>query len=125
MAGGGGDYARKRIIYEDVSGSLLVATSTDDTTLIADKANYTVHIQKIHMQTSTTNAATWTFQDGAGTVIINGAVNTALAHQDFDWGPEGLTLATGKGLVLNVSATGAGGSITWEAYRTRDNGVAV
>jgi hypothetical protein len=43
----------------------------------------------------------------------------AVAHFDFDFGPDGVPCAEATAFVLNVGgATGAIGFVTWEAYRT-------
>ena len=131
MAGGGGDYARKRIIYQDISGSLSVTTATDDTTLVtARNANYTIYIQKIFAQVTAASATTWTLKDSAGTpVSITGALSTASAPVSFniDFGDNGVALSAGKNFLLDVGATGAAGQIVWEGYMrlTPDTATAV
>lgn len=117
----GGDYARKRIQFKDVSGDLTVASATDDTTLVTVRnAVHQVFIQKIHVQITTASSGkTWAFKDSAGTpVIVSGllATDVAPATYDIDFGPVGVALTVGKNFLFDVSATGAVGRISWEAY---------
>lgn len=105
--------------FQDISGSLNVGAATDDTTLVTVRdADHTIYIQVIHVQFTNSNAATWSFEDSAGSPIQVAATAAAVAgtHSDYDFGPVGIPLTAGKNFVLNVSATGASGRVTWEGY---------
>lgn len=113
-------YRRYTSFYQDISNSQAVAAGTGDTTLVTAKANHTIHIQKVHIEITTGSAGkTWTFEDSAATpVVIVSAVDAAsVAHFDFDFGPKGVPLTEAKNFVLNVSAAGAVGWVTWEGYQ--------
>jgi hypothetical protein len=117
----GGDYTQKRIFYQDISGNLILGTGTDDTTLVtARTASHTVFIQKAHIQiTGASNGKTWQLVDSASTPVqITGPfpTDTDGSHYDMDFGPVGVPLTEGKNLVVDVSAAGAAGVITWEGY---------
>lgn len=112
-------YHGYKTYYRDVSGQLDVVAATDDTTLVtARSANHTIFIQVIHVEFTNNNAATWNFEDSTGTpveIAYTGAVTDG-SHITYDFGPRGLALTEGKNFVLNVSATGGTGRITWEGY---------
>lgn len=115
-------YRRQQTFYQNVSGTLNVLSSTDDTTLVADKANDSIYLQKLHVEiTAGSGGKTWTFKDNAASpiLLVPSVDASAIAHFDFDFGPEGIPLTEGKGFLLDVSAAGAGGWISWEAYRKR------
>lgn len=115
----GEPYRRKRTFYQDISGSLLVAAAATTSTLVTVRnGNNTLYVQRVHIEVTTTGAFTWSFQDSAGTPIpIVPSVSTAaVAHFDFDFGPEGVPCTVGKNLVLSISAAGAAGWVTWEGY---------
>lgn len=112
-------YRRKRSFYQDVSGSLKVTSATDDSTLQASKTSYTIYLQKIHVEVTAGSAAvTWTIKDSAGTpvLLVPSLDASAIVHYDFDFGPEGIPLTEAKDLLLDVSAAGAVGWVSWEAY---------
>lgn len=116
----GGDYARLRVIYQNASGTLSVLAATDDTTLVSAKTNHTIFFQKLHVEvTAGSSGKTWTFKDSAGTPVnlVPSVDASAVAHFDFDFGPEGIPLTQGKDFLLDVSATGAVGWVSWEAYQ--------
>lgn len=113
-------YRRKRSFYQDVSGSLNVTASTDDTTLVTVRANNTLYLQKLHIEvTAGSSSKTWSFTDTANSPItlIPSVDVGAVAHFDFDFGPEGIPLTEGKNFLLNVSAAGAAGWVSWEMYQ--------
>lgn len=124
----GEPYRRLRTFYQDVSGSFRVvaADAGPDTLVTVRNANYTIYVQKIHIEVTTTGAFTWTFQDSAGSPIpIVPSVSTAaIAHFDFDFGPNGVPLTLGKSLVLSISGAGAVGWVSWEAYSVLATGTA-
>lgn len=122
MAGGGGDYTRKRRLYCDVSRSFTFTAATDDTTLItARNALETIFIQRIIVFITTSTAATETFQDHITGKVI-GVIPTnpgANSRWDFDWGPEGMPLTVGENFLWNVSVVGHAGSMVIEAFSKR------
>lgn len=115
------DYHGYRSFYQDVSDSLNVTTATDDATLVTVRnASHTIFLQKCHVQVTGPSAGvSWQLRDSASTPVqLTGpfAVDTDGSHFDMDFGPEGVPLTEGTNLVLDVSATGAAGKVTWEAY---------
>lgn len=118
----GEPYRRLRTFYQDASGSFNVLAASTTTTLVTEPINDTIYLQKAHFEIITTSAGkTWTLEDSAGTpiVLIPSIDASAVAHFDFDFGPNGIPLTQGKNLVLLISAAGAGGWVTWEAYSKR------
>ena len=111
-------YRRKRTFHQDVSGALSVGAGTDDTTVQASKDNHTIYLQKAHVQITGASAGkTWQFTDVAG-VQLTGPfpTDTDGSHYDMDFGPDGVPLTEASGLLLDVSAAGASGWASWEAY---------
>lgn len=111
----------------DKSTQLQMLAATDDqASFIAPKsANHRIFVQKITVGITTYSAVTWTFQDSTGTPvpiwhISIPAAAVALPSESngmtIDFGAKGFGLTTGQGLSLNVSAAGAAGAITVEAY---------
>jgi hypothetical protein len=119
-------YNGYREFYRDKSTSLQVVAATDDTTLITPKsANHQIFVQRITVGITTYSAKTWTFQDSNGTPvpvwhISIPAAAVALPSESngmtIDFGAKGFPLTVGTNLVLNVSAAGAAGAVTVEAY---------
>jgi len=114
-------YQRQREFFRNISSYYRVATS--DTGVIALQAaiaKHTIFIQKIHIEVTTLTASElWTFQDGAGTPVplVPSVSAAAIAHFDFDFGPQGVPCTEATAFNLNVSgATGAAGWCTWEGY---------
>lgn len=116
-------YRRLRTFYQDVSGTLNVVAATDDTTLVTVKSiNNTLYLQKLHIEVTTGSPAiTWTFKDSTGTPVnlVPAIDGSAIAHFDFDFGPNGIPLTVGKNFLLDVSAAGAVGWVSWEMYEKR------
>lgn len=114
-------YRRKQTFYQDVSGSLTLGASTDDTTLVTVRnSSHTIFLQKLHIEiTAGSSGKTWTFKDSADTpvLLVPNVDAGAIAHFDFDFGPTGVPLTQGKNFLLDVSAAGAAGQVTWEAYQ--------
>lgn len=115
------DYAKYCSVYQNISGSLRVLTATDDTTLVTGRASDTIFLQKLHIEVTDLSATSWSFTDSAGTPVkLVPLVSTAaVAHFDFDFGPRGIPLTEGKNFLLDVTATGAAGFISWEGYQKR------
>jgi len=119
-----GDYIRNRTFYQDISGALILGVNTNDTTLVTPRTiSDTLFIQRVHIQITGASAGkTWQIVDSAGTPVqITGPfpTDTDGSHYDMDFGPTGVPLTEGANLVLDVSATGAAGIITWEGYAKR------
>lgn len=113
-------YRRATSFYQDISGNQFVTTAGTTATLVTVKnASYTLYIQKIHIEVTTSAAQTWSFQDSAGSPIpVVPSVSTAsIAHFDFDFGPLGVPLTVAKNFVLSISAAGAAGWVSWEGYQ--------
>ena len=116
-----GDAGRYRQIYQDISSSLTVGTGTGDTTLVTVRANHTIYVQSVHVQITGASAGkTWQLTDSAvSPVQVTGpfATDTDGSHFAMDFGGGGIALTEGKDLLLDVSATGAGGFVSWEGYQ--------
>lgn len=116
------EYSENRRWHQDISGSLKVSASTDDTTLVTVRnANHTIFLQKLHMSVTGPSAGkTWQVTDNsASPVELTGPFGADVdgAHFDRDFGPKGVPLTEGQSLRLDVSATGAAGIVTWEGYQ--------
>ncbi len=131
MAKTAADY---RAQFKDKSTQLQILAATDDqASFIAPKsADHQLFIQSITVGITTYSAKTWLFQDSAGTPVpiwfisIPAAAGTTGADATYkiDFGARGVALTVGKGLSLDVSAAGAAGMITVEAYEKLGNVVA-
>ena len=112
-----------------MSGDQTVTTSTDNTTLAtARNASHTIFLQKVHVSITGASAGkTWQLTDSASTPVqLTGpfATDTDGSHFDRDFGPDGIALTAGANLVLDISATGAAGFVSWEAYQRPTSTVA-
>jgi hypothetical protein len=111
---------RRRRQYSDISGSLAIAAATDDQTLVTGRINYSIWIQSINVTITAGSAGkTWTFKDSAGTpILITPAVDVSVGGQaNYDFGSTGVQLTQDKNFLLDVSAAGAVGQVTWEGYQ--------
>jgi hypothetical protein len=105
-----------------VSGAYRVqAADTGVIPLVPAHAKSTIFVQKIHIEVTTpAGSELWTFQDGSAVPIKPSVSAAAVAHFDFDYGPDGVPCTEATAFNLNVTgATGAIGWITWEAYKKR------
>jgi len=122
------EYGRLRLTYQDVSGALTAATTTDDTTLVtARNAGSTIFIQKVVVYITTDAAQSWAFTDSATTPLTICKVTTSPGvdtRWDFDFGPRGAPCTEGKNFLLNVSAVGLAGHIEWYGYTKLTTAVA-
>ena len=116
---GAGDYGHYTRWYTNISGDLTVPSSTADTILVADKANWTLYLQKAHVQITGASAGQrWQLTDTDGTELTGPfPTDTDGSHYEADFGPKGIALTQGKGLNLDVSAAGAAGRVSWEGYQ--------
>lgn len=123
----GGDYTRYRKIYQDMSGGLLDAGGADATLASARNTSHTIFLQKAHIQITGASAGkTWQLTDSGGSQLTGPfPTDTDGSHYDMDFGPVGIALTAGANLVLDVSAAGATGIVTWEAYQKLTAVVAV
>jgi hypothetical protein len=109
---------RLREFHGSVSGSARVlATDSGVLPLVPASAKQSVFLQEIHVEVTALGAgASWTVQDGAGVPLVPAIPATALAHQDFYFGANGVPCSEATALALAVTG-GAAGSVTWEGYR--------
>lgn len=119
-------YLRNREFFGNLSGSRRVlATDTGILQLIAAIPKNSIFVQKMHVEVTTLTASElWTFQDGAATPvpIVPSVSAAAIAHFDFDMGPDGVPCTEGTAFNLNVSgATGAVGWVSWEGFKKLTN----
>jgi hypothetical protein len=129
------DAASYRTFFQDKSTNLQILAATDDqASFIAPKsADHQIFVQSITVAITTYSAKTWSFEDSAGTAVpiwllsIPAAAPTTGADATYriDFGAKGVPLTVGKGLSLNVSAAGAAGMISVEAYQKLNGVVAV
>jgi len=120
-------YLRNREFFGSVSGNYRsLATDTGLIPLVPLIPLQTIFIQKIHVEVTTLAASElWTFQDGAGIPLVPAVSAGAIAHFDFDFGPDGVPCSEATAFVLNVTgAVGAIGWITWEAFKKLTAGAA-
>jgi hypothetical protein len=113
-------YLRAREFFGSTSGSYRVqAADTGVVPLVPAILRHSIFIQKIHIEVTTLTASeTWTFQDGAGVPIVPAVSAGAIAHFDFDFGPDGVPCTEGTAFNLLVAgATGAIGFVTWESLK--------
>ncbi len=119
-------YRRQRVVYQDVSGALLVTALTPQTTLATVRKTNTIYVQHVHIQVTTVQAGTsWTLQDSSGIVLVASQPVTAVGGFDFDFGANGVPLTAGTSLVFVPSGLGAAGSVEWDAYMRLAPGTAV
>lgn len=113
-------YYRNQQLYGYNGGSLKVATDATTSTLrTVQDANHTIFLQRVHIEvTGGSSGKTWSITDSDGTVVAGPFdVATAPTSIDVDFGENGFGLVQGKDLKLSISAAGAGGEVTWEAYQ--------
>lgn len=107
----GGDYARKRIIYQDVSTTRDFAATDGNLTLITGKTGYTIYIQRIIVSIKTSAAQTITFEDTNSSAVYVNKIPASPGvdtRWDFDEGPEGKSLTSAKSLQMTMTAGNAG-----------------
>jgi hypothetical protein len=122
----GGDYTRRRIIYQDVRSTTNIVVGTSDYTLVTGKTNYTVYVQRIIAWITTSAAQSVSFEDSSTALQIAAipASPGAGTRWDFDFGPEGRPITTAENLVWNASGAGNVGHCEVLAYLKPNNNVA-
>jgi hypothetical protein len=103
-----------------ISGSRRVLPAdTNLVSLVAALPNYTLCIQRIHVEVIVpTGGEVWTFQDGNGVPIVPSVSAAAVAHFDYDFGPDGVPCTNASAFLLNITgATGASGWISWDGFK--------
>lgn len=113
---------------QDISGALVVAAATGDTTLVtARNANSTIWIQTISFFVTTDAAQSMSLEDSNGTAKQIALVPTSPGVGTpwrFNFGEKGVALTEGKDFVMNVSAAGLAGHLEWEGYIRLSSAVA-
>lgn len=120
-------YLHNREFFGSVSGNYRILNAdTGLIVLVPAIPAHTVFVQKLHIEVTTiTGAELWTFQDGAGIPIVPSVSAAAIAHFDFDFGPDGVPCTEATALVLNITgAVGAVGQLTWEGFKKLTLGTA-
>lgn len=112
-------YQKYLTFYQDVSGNLTGAGAADATLVTVRNVYHSLFLQKAHIQITGASAAkTWQLTDSTGLQLTGPfPTDTDGSHYDMDFGPEGVQLTEGANLVLDVSASGATGNVSWEAYQ--------
>jgi len=112
-------YRRNLTFYQDVSGNRVDVGGADVTLVTVRNAFHSLFLQKAHIQITGASAnKTWQLKDSSGIELTGPfATDTDGSHFDMDFGPNGVQLTEGSNLVLDVSAAGATGIISWEAYQ--------
>lgn len=106
-----GDYSRQRIINRDASINLDVAATDSNLTLITGRANHTLYVQRVIFTVKTSAAQTITFEDSNSSKVYVCKIPAspgADTRWDFDFGPEGKALTSGKNLLMDMTAGNAG-----------------
>lgn len=114
-------YLQRRRWNQDISGNIRSTAATTTTTLVTNvrPLTDTIFIQRLHLEVTTGAAQTWTFGDSTPLDLVPAVSVAAIAHFDFDFGPDGMPLAQGKNFLLTISAAGAVANCTWEGYQKR------
>jgi len=122
MAAKSAEWYRK--VNQDASTNATLTAASDDTTLIDISAltnassNSTIYVQRIEAWMTTSTTATWAFKSStSGKQVFNITASPgASTNWGIDYGAAGIPLTESEDLVLDVSATGAAGSVVVEAY---------
>lgn len=123
----GGDYARRRIIYQDISATADFAATDSNLTVVPGRSSHTTFVQRIVVTIKTSAAQNILFEDSNSAklyVAEIGASPGTDSRWDFDFGPEGKALTSGKDLLMDMTA-GNAGHYEILAYRKLDNATAV
>lgn len=116
-----------RAYFRDISGSLTMAASDGDQTLVTNsRTGFTLYIQRIIVYITTDAAQSWVFEDSNSSPKKIAEVTTSPGDEtrwDFDFGTEGVPLTESKNFVLNASAAGLAGHIEWQGYLKQTSAV--
>ena len=114
-----GDYQWYTSQYPDMSGSDADVGAANQILATPRKAGYALFLQRAHVHiTSGAVGVTWKLKDSSGAELTGpfDAATSGTAHTR-DFGPAGVQLGDNTTLQLVVSAAGATGAVTWEAYQ--------
>jgi len=106
--------------FQDVSvQQQTVAADTAAVTLIAARAGWTVYVQKIKFNVTTSAAVTASVRAlTTTTVVIAGLPSSpGVGVVEFDFGEDGWALPAGEGLERTLSGAGNAFALTVQAYR--------
>lgn len=123
----GGDYVRRRLIFQDLSTNKTFVATDGNLTIVTGRSSYTVYVQRIVVMIKTSAAQAITFEDSAGTQVYTAKIPAspgADTRWDFDFGTEGYPLTSGKNLMMDMTA-GNAGHVEVMAYLKPDAVVAV
>jgi hypothetical protein len=120
-------YRRNQTFYQNVSTTYDFAATDGNLTALTGKANTTIFVQRIIVVIKTSAAQTITFQDTAGSPVYVSKIASAPGVDttwQWDFGPRGKQLTSGKDL-QQVMTAGNAGHVEIEAYRKTDHGVVI
>jgi hypothetical protein len=105
--------------YQDVSAQAqTVAADSGVKALIAGRTGWTVYVQKIRINVTTTAAQTATVRAATTETVVLATVpsDPGIGVREFDFGEDGWALPSGEGLEQSLSAAGLAFAITVQAY---------
>jgi hypothetical protein len=109
-----------RTRFRDVSTSFIAVAGDDPSAdpLIAGRTKYTIFVQRIDVNVTTSAAQSWTFRDNNGTPKVIGVLpaSAAVGHHVVLESEEGIPLTEGADLDMLASSAGVAGSCTVTAY---------
>ena len=123
----GGDYRKYRQENSDVSTTARINTtgSSGGLTLASGVASGSIFLQRATIIPTTTGAVNWSLTDSSGSLALTPLVSMTGSGYSVDYGSRGVQLTTGGSLQATLSATGAAGLITTEAYWKYTGGTSV
>lgn len=114
------EYAMNRSQNTDVSSKTPIVVAAADTgtvTLVAAKAGWSVHVQRLMVTILTSAAQTLTFQDAAGVVVERtDSAPGANTQYIWDFGVNGKPLTVAQNFVMVISGAGLAAHIQFEGY---------
>lgn len=124
----GGDYRKYRQENSDVSTTARINTtgSSGGLVLASGVASGSIFVQRATIIPTTTGAVNWSLTDtSSGTPAITPLISMTGSGYSVDYGSRGVQLNTGASLQVTLSATGAAGVVTTEAYWKYGGGTSV
>lgn len=116
-----------RNTYKDISTSgVVLAAAAGLSAAVALATGFTIYVQKITVNISTSAAQAITFQDSAGTPIVVAFIEASTAAgviRTFDFGSKGIALTEAKQLNI-VNVAGPAYSWTVEGYSRQTAAIA-